>query len=571
MSDSWRLGCVRSCRLARGIRFASCLGLLLAGQIVWGVSRVTAEEWLSSVVTVDSPASFMDFAVTDYPSDAKAVVQVLNEWLKAWQGRKELQLRINQLLTEQEELKTTLVTVDGEREIRQRNQQQIQQHLDALAQERNAYLETIRDAFEARLQQEMVLMQERLSQEMAVDFDRQIREFDERQRTLMMAGIQQELDLKANELQRLALEVEQKTEEILARLKNIEAGEPQILAVKQTLQQAMADRQSAFEAYRQQLQGEYETLLATRQEAFSQQLKQQQATEQKRRLILKEASLRQAMADLMNDMGLQHTQQNVALQQSLNDARQQLSQLDGQYAALQARVQTLSEALEASRHRIEQWDVSWSDWPIRFEEAFQRVPKGLDNSEVLQWFHTVLTQLPERLALELETIHQRVVVKAQQNLLLQEQHQFQRQRTLAMQLSHEMEQQYQQIQQEAQQIQQARRQKVEALLAKANGLSAKGQFNEALQCVVQAQALDAPEPSRIVLVRDDILTAQRQTLEQTTTQEIQQLFTKAIQAFQQEQYEQAIHLFEEVVAQEAVLNAAMEKSDSDSISMAERL
>lgn len=518
----------------------------------------SAEEWVPPVTTLTQAPGILRSLTTEHPPAAKPVVQVLNEWLKALEAREELNFRLKHLRTERDEIKTELVAIDGERAIRAKHKNQLEQHLQTIQQQRDAQLEAIRKEFESRLEKELGLAKQQLTEEMAADFDRQLRAFEERQRALLLKGAEEDLDFEEREIQRVSLELEEQAQELISRLKELDVDKEAEASLKQSLQQAIMRRQSTVEVRRAQLDVERDALLASRRAEFAEKLKEQQVMNQQKRLILKEATLRQAMADLLHHTSTQEATRYDEVRQALEKAIQRHSELERQYADLGHRLQTIESALVETAHRTEEIDRTHSDSLVRLEEGFEKVPQGINNADVLAWFNRIIPQFPPMVAHELAVVQQRLLAKAEQDRLLEEQHRVQRERELARQLTQEMERRYDQIRQAAAQEQETKRQKVEGLLSKATQLASQGKFQEALKCVTQAQNISPPDPNRVALVREDILAAQQQTIQQATATQIQALFTQAMQAFQHEQYEEAISLFERVIEQEAKFNATVE-------------
>ena len=166
----------------------------------------------------------------------------------------------------------------------------------------------------------------------------------------------------------------------------------------------------------------------------------------------------------------------------------------------------------------------------------------------------MIPYLPSDVATDFGQLQQRLAENTEQEQQLQEKARMLHERQVALQLAHEMEQRLRDNRVKYQQEQDAKARQAEGFLVRAKQLTQRGAFDEALQMVAEAQALKPPQASRVESARNEILAAKKAKLQQTVSTGIEQAFSQAMQAFQQERYEEAINLFEQVVSQEASLN-----------------
>ncbi len=338
-----------------------------------------------------------------------------------------------------------------------------------------------------------------------------------------------------------------------ACLARLEAGADLAKSIEGSTKQAIAKRKAALEASRQQLDMQRNTLVAGRREEFAAKLKEQQQAERQARLFLKEAGLRQAMAGLLHESSTQEAALFDDAQRQLDQVRKRQAQLATRQTTLTARLQTLERDLAAMAHQVEGLEAERQISLGNVDQAFQRLRVNAEQNGVLAWFAQTIQQAPFDLATDLGLIQQRVVAHAEQARQLEQQRQMLRERQLALQVSHEMERRYLQEQQQHERELEAKSRKADELLARAKQLAQRQQFDQALQLLSQALALNPPQASVIALAQEEITATKKQVQRQTQLAQVQQMFANAMQAFNQGHYDEAIPLFEQIIAQEAQL------------------
>ena len=512
------------------------LTVLSVGVIVWPARASLAEQ--------SSP-------LADVPQDVQSITPILRHVVAVFESSQAAQQRVKQLRIEQDAVKTKLTSVNGEFQVTGQQQEQLGQELRATEAEQQARLESLRKDLESRLEEELGLTRRQIADEQEGDFARRVETFESHQREAIGNALDQEFQLKARELQQLSQEIEAQTQELAGRLARLDASSDVANALQRSTSETLTNRRAELEARRAQLAPERDALLGKQRDEFTVQLKQQQVADQQRRLILKEASLRQAMAELLHKTDVDGGGRAAQLRQALDDVAGHLGQLTQQQAALNTRVEALGRELASNVHRLGELGADRQTSLSRLEEAFQKAPSGL-RPEALRWFgRTIQQSMPPELATDLGAIHQRLLVRAQQERQLAGQRRVLRERQLAMQLSQEMESEFHQAELRQQRDQEARARKADELLGKAEQLAGRGRYDDALQLIAQAQALPPPQMSRVAILREQIVTAKDEATRQAQTAQIEQSFARAMEVFKQGRYEDAIGLFEQVIAQEA--------------------
>ena len=207
-----------------------------------------------------------------------------------------------------------------------------------------------------------------------------------------------------------------------------------------------------------------------------------------------------------------------------------------------------NSGLASSRESLEAERRSALD---ALEQALLKTGPDTVHPDALAWLGRTIRYLPVPVAAEIIPLQQRLAVAAEQEERLREQRRIVRERTQALQLSREMEQQHRKVQERQQREQQVRSRNAEELLAKADRLAAKGDFDQALELVAQAQALSPPQLEQIAMIREQLLATKAQRERETQAAELDGLFRRAKTAFDAGRYEEAVALFEQVIAQEA--------------------
>ena len=488
--------------------------------------------------------------LADTPQEARTFAPTLQHVVAIFESGQEIRQRVKQLHLDQDAAKTKLTAMSSESELIAQQRQQLEQQLQASETAQQARLDTLRKGLESHLEEELTLTHRQIIEQQDADFARRVQVFETHQREAIGSALDQEFQLKERELQQLSQEIEAQTQELIGRLARLEAGSDVADALQRSTSQTLAGHKAELEARRAALAGEREALLGKQRDRFTGQLKQQQAAGQQRRLIIKEASLRQAMAELLRKTAAEDVGRSAQLRATADGVAQRAAQLAQQQTVLQSRLESLDRALASDTRRMGDLDADRQTSLSRLEAALQR-SNVVESAEALAWFGRALQSFPPELATDLGFVRQRLLARAGQERQLAEQRRVLRERQLAMQLSHQMESEFHEAELKRQREQDARARKAEELIGKAEQLAGRGRYDEALQLVAQAQALSPPQLSRVAILREQLVAAKEDATRQAQSVEIEQSFARAMDVFKQGRYEDAVVLFEKVIASEA--------------------
>ena len=115
------------------------------------------------------------------------------------------------------------------------------------------------------------------------------------------------------------------------------------------------------------------------------------------------------------------------------------------------------------------------------------------------------------------------------------------------------EAQHEQARLRQQREQQVRAKNADELLGKARLLAGRGEYDQAIQLLSQAQAINPPQVDQIAMAREELLAAKDRRQRDSQTAQLEQLFAEAMKVFEQGRYDEAVTLFEQVIAREAQL------------------
>ncbi len=542
--------------MSRRTRLSIAFGI---GLMVWPARpSLAGQPAAAGEVSAGPTGSFASFLV-DSPQNVRSITPILQHVVATFESSQEIQSRVKQLRIDQDAAKTKLTAVSGELEMAGQQHQQLEQQLRASEVEQQARLESLRKELESRLEQELVLTRRQITDDQGGDFTRRVQAFESHQREAIERALDQEFQLKERELQQLSQEIQAQTQELVGRLARLAAGPDVASVLQRSTSEILAGRKAVLEARRAKLTVERDALLGKQRDEFIAQIKQQQAVDQQRRLIFKEASLRQAMAELLHKTTTDDSGKATRLRQALDEITARSGQLTQQQATLNARIEALGRESSSGLQRISELDGDRQTSLSRLEEAFQKPNPGL-HPEALAWFGRAIKLLPPELATDLGSVHQRLLARAEQERQLAEQRRMLRERQVAMQLSHQMEVEFHQAELRQQREQEAKAKKADELLTNAEQLAGRGRYDDALQFVAQAQALSPPQLSRVAILREQLVAAKEGAARQSQTAQIEQSFARAMEVFKQGRYEDAITLFEKVIAQEATHDQGGEPS-----------
>ncbi|MBI3011358.1 MAG: hypothetical protein HYY58_02565 [Candidatus Omnitrophica bacterium] len=528
------------------------LALAAAGGLVFGSTHPVAvgDAIVVKAPLASPPAAPIEISLSELPAGVKHVATFLQRTIEAFHASTEASRIVKQLRADQDAFRTRLAAIAGELEVLGQDREQLQQELSDREAELEARLESLRKELEAKLDRELSEARRQMDQELEQDVSRQVQSFEARQRQEISEVLGQEVQLQERALQQLRRELELQTEGWRNLLERLEVKPELVNAAARSAEEALAKRASALETRRRQLQTEQEARLAQRSAEFMSRLKEQRAVERQRRLTVKEAALRHAMAELLQNTRLQAAGHLKRLQEMLEEVKGRYGEVAQERSSLRGRLEVLDKDLVAKAKHAEELETQQQTSVARLEQALLKSPVA-SQDETLAWFGRVAGRLPPDLAGELGSLQQRLADLAQQARQLKEQQRALRERQLAMELSREMEAQRQEMHEKERRAQEARSRKADELLVKAKQLSQRGRFDEALRLVSEAHAINPPELSRVMEAREELLAAQAAARASAEAAELERLFARAMEAFQQGRYEDAIPLFERVITLEA--------------------
>ena len=499
-----------------------------------------------------SESSSPSATFSDTPPEVSRLAPLLQRVVGIIQSSAEAEQGVAQLRTDHDAVKTRLTSINSEVELVTKQQEQWTQQVTALERQLRERMESLRSELEAKLEGELAASRQQVAQERQQDFDRQMQLFETRQQDAVGKALDQDLDLKERELQQLGQDIELQTRQLLERLDRLEASSDVAKTLERSTAQALARRKAALEARRSQLASERSQILAKQRAEFVQKLTMQQQADVKRRITLKEANLRQAMSELLVKTGHDEAKKVSNVRQALEEVRVRYNRLVQQQALLTTRSESLEKELASKLKSLETLETDRQASLAKLEEEFRQsnlymVPGALN------WFGRSIRYMPAQVAAELAPLQERLLAVADHDTRLAEQRRIIRERQLAQQLSQEMEAQHQQARLRQQREQQVRAKNADEFLAKARLLAGRGEYDQAIQALSQAQAINPPQVDQIVMAREELISTKERRQRESQNAQLEQLFAKAMKVFEQGRYEEAVSLFEEVIAREAKL------------------
>jgi len=267
---------------------------------------------------------------------------------------------------------------------------------------------------------------------------------------------------------------------------------------------------------------------------------------------MKEASLRQDMAELLHTTRIQHAGEVGYVRRAREEATERFSKLTDRQTESIKRLEAVEISLADQADRARSLGIEWENAIDKVEIALQRLDPNA-NPEAVKWFQDTIRYLTPDLNADLAPLPGRALARAAKERELAEQQRALRERQLALQLAKEMEGQRRIARQKEKEIREKKAEKADDLLHRADRLAARGDHQGALEILAEAQALQPPQLSRIMIAREEVLTAEAQVARVAKSAELERLFTTAMNAFESGDYEKSIMLFEQVVAAEATL------------------
>lgn len=486
------------------------------------------------------------------PPEAKPQAPLLRQAIATFQSRLQAEQNVKQIQAETDSVKTKVAAVNSELEVLAQQRQRLEQDVVGLESQQRARLEALRQELEARMARELDAARQAMRGQYEKDVTRRIQQFEARQQETIGQALEQEIDAQERELAQLSQELDVQTQELNAHLSRLEISPDVSRTLGRSTAEALTKRRADLVARRRKIIAERDARVAALRVEFTEQLKRNYELDQRRRLTLNEASIRQAMAELLTNTRRDQAGQIDHARKMFSDVRNRYGELAQVQASLNARTEALSKELSAAQQRVVSLQTEQDTVIARLEGSFQQ-PNAVA-SETFAWFDEVTGHLPQELAGEFERLKVRVVVSAEQMQRMEERSRVLRERQQALQLAHEMEARQQAALLKQQREQEAKARKADELLAKANQWAERQRYDEALRLIAQAQELNPPQVSRVTIAREQIVSAKERADHQVRTDQLEQLFAKAMQVFQQGKYEESIGLFEQVIAQEAALD-----------------
>ena len=512
---------------------------------------------LVSTPSVEVVAEPVSPDVSDVPAVLKDVSPLLARTLELFGRIRESTEQLQQVRADYDAGRTQLIVLGGELELLTQDHRQLEQQLQVLERRQQEQSEVLRKDLETRVQEELAQVRREVLAESERQFVRQVQTFETRQRELVGKQLQDDIQRQTREIEQLRQDLDLQAEELASRLTRLDEGTQLGVSLRASMTHALEERKQRLEARRQQLDTERNTLVAQRRETFASTLKQQLSADQQKRLIMKEANIRQAMAQLLQQMHQQEARHLEPIRTALERTTTRQAALTSQRDTLQTRLVEQTKQLSAMSRRLEALDAE-SDLSIaRFEQALQHANPTW-TPQLAAWFNRAIRQAPAESAAELSAVQQRVLARAQEAQQVDEQRRLIRERQLALQTSREMERQVQVRREQQQQQHALAARDADALMAKSKMLAQRGRFEEAMQWLDRAEQVNPPEPigQAILLTRQQLQVAQQEAASRAEYAKVQTLFGTAMKAFDSGRYEEAIGLFEQVVTQESQLNHA---------------
>lgn len=486
------------------------------------------------------------------PSSARHLIKSLHRTAKIFDGRRHIQNTLRQLRTDRDSIKTELTAFTSELEVIEQHRGELQSQLAATEVRQVKDLQSLRVRLEGQVKHELLRTGQQIIKELQQDTQREIALFENRQRGTISRELDQELEIEAKELEQLSQEIDLQTQELAGRLNRLNADESVAGSVARTMRTALDKRGQLLDMRRKKAEVEREVQITARRKALKTRLMQEQNIEQHRRMTMKEASLRQDMAELLHTTRIQFAGEIGYVRRSHEEATERFSKL----TARQTKSNQILEAAEINladqTDRARSLGIEWDNTVDELEIALQRLDPNA-NPEAFKWFQDTILYLTPDLNAELAPLPQRVLARAAKERELVEQQRALRERQLSLQLAKEMEGQRRIARKREKKIRERKAQKADDLLQRVKRLAARGDHQEALILLTEAQALQPPQLNRIMIVREEVLTARAQQARAAKSAELERLFTTAMKAFETGDYEKSIVLFEQVVNAEAAV------------------
>lgn len=496
------------------------------------------------------------FFLTDIPPQAQHLVPPLHHIIEISESITSAQGGLKQLRTDLDVVFTHLISLKSELEVVTQRRSDREQELARLETEATKGFEALKFDLDNKLEQELDRSREQVSEELKRELAVRFEAYEKRQRETVQKTLSQELLFEDRELQQLTKEIEVQSQELSDRLIKLDDRSNLAKTLKHTTKKLLAKKRAELQERRSRLNVERDVVLARQRQSVVQVLKEQKQVQLQRRLTIKEASLRLSMAALL-------VRTRKDMKTKIEDAREVVSTVNKRYgrlvedfASLTAQQKSLEIRIATQLRAMEGLEIERQASLVRLEEAFRKRDGELAQ-DAISWFGGAIQSAPRGLSLDLEMMHQRLVKTEKQERRLQEQGRILRERQLALQVSREMEAQYQRIQEKQRRKEQAKFDKAEKLLRSAGKYANNGNYDKALQIISQAQALNPPQIQRIAMTREEFIVKQDRVVHTRQSAEIERLFEQAMKIFEEGRYGDAVAMFEQVIDQEASMGQSL--------------
>ena len=485
------------------------------------------------------------------PSEAAPVVSLMRQAIEQFDAVTQARRSVVRLRDELDDVRIKLDPVSAKLNIALDERVRLMRQMtDAEHQERKR-LEALQGELESALKSEMSRLMHRNTEELRRRLAMKLQLFDAQRADALEETRDEEFRLRERQLDQLHQEINLQSQEFLTRLAHAGPDAAAAQAIRRDMTDTLARRKAEFETRRNQLGKEHEAFVSAQRSDFIQQVTQQLRVEQQQRERLREAEFRAGMARLLQQTSHEDSDQLDELRQAIDHVTKRHGQLVQSQALWEARLEALNQEREAKRHRVDELEAAQITALAKLEEALEGDVSNDRRNSVFAWFRETMHHLPEELGTELEWIRRRVEVRLTEVQHAEAQQRRIRDRQMALQLSHELEQRYRQARMKQWQEQGVKARKAQELLARAEQLERRGQFDEALKLVSQVQELDPSHAQTVALLRERLLAAREQAVRRAQADQLERMFARAMELFERKRYEEAVSLFQQVVAQEA--------------------
>ena len=530
-------------------------GIVLFCGLVWSAIRVAAGESVSSGGAWSASIDPWPTLLTDAPPEAGPVVPFVRRAVELFDTTAQTRHNATELQDEIGEIHARLAAVNAKLDVTVDERGRLMHRLTEFEHRERECLESLRGQLETALKEELSQALRRNADELRRRVAMKLQLFDARRTDALEETLDEEFRLRERQLEELRQEVDLQSQEFLNRLAHVGTDVAAAQAIRRDMTETLARRKAEFEARRNRLTTEREAFVLAQRSDFTEHVTQQLRGEQQQRLRLREAEFRAGMARLLQQTNHEETDQLQELHQEIENVTRRYSQLVQSRALWQARSEALNQQLAAKIQRVDELEAAQTTALAKLEEALQTFAPSERRGSVFAWFGDMIHRLPVEVGTQLEWLRRRVESRLARVQQAETQRRLVRDRQMALQLSRELELRYQQARARQQQEQETKARKAQELLARVDQLDRRGQFDEALKLVSKAQEIDPSHAGTVALVRERLMAAREQVVRRAQTEQVERLFARAMDLFKRERYEEAVSLFQQVVAQEALVES----------------